>query len=478
MQTLDILRENLALKERELELAEAEAAGIAKAMSVSGRHRPTPDQEKRFGAATTTVDQLHDQIDEIRARQVELTEILDRQATSHRKAPVPNTRTAGTSEVRGQALRHVDAQTYVADGLRSAAVRAIESDPSDAVAGYAAATADPSYLSAWFKLAKDPQRGHLVWTPAEHEAFGRVAAVQAHADRELRAISDGTNNAGGYAVPFMLDPAWTVTGAGSISSIRDIATIKTVATSAYHGITAGQVTAAWTAEASAAPDNTPTFTQPNIPNFMGEAFVAVSFQAWDDISGVVNEVQRLFGDAKANLEATAFLSGNGTTAPKGIDTAVGAVTASRVSPVTGGTFTIADVYSVQNALPARHSARASWLASLTILNRIRRFGEGTTGSNSAFWSDLGGNVPAELLGRPIREFSTASASVTTGQDILYYGDFSKYVIADHVSGTRTELIPNMLDTSTGRPTAQRGILLWWRTGADMVDADAARVLRL
>jgi hypothetical protein len=32
---------------------------------------------------------------------------------------------------------------------------------------------------------------------------------------------------------------------------------------------------------------------------------------------------------------------------------------------------------VQNALPARFSAGASWLASLTVINLIRRFGEGT-----------------------------------------------------------------------------------------------------
>jgi predicted phage gp36 major capsid-like protein len=71
-----------------------------------------------------------------------------------------------------------------------------------------------------------------------------------------------------------------------------------------------------------------------------------------------------------------------------------------------------------------------------------------------------------------------SSTLTTGQDVLWYGDLSQYVIADHVGASTIEFIPNLLDQATGRPSSQRGFLLWWRTGANMTDVDAARQLRL
>jgi HK97 family phage major capsid protein len=116
--------------------------------------------------------------------------------------------------------------------------------------------------------------------------------------------------------------------------------------------------------------------------------------------------------------------------------------------------------------------------SLAAINKARRFGEGTTGSNSAFWADLGAGTPPELLGRSVYEFSTMSSSFTTGQDVVLYGNFSRYFVTDHVRGTMVEPIPLLFDQATGRPNGTRGWLLSWRTGVDTVDPDAFRLLRL
>jgi HK97 family phage major capsid protein len=234
---------------------------------------------------------------------------------------------------------------------------------------------------------------------------------------------------------------WTITGAGSVNPIRALATIKKATSNNYHGITAAQITASWDSEGSAVSDDSPTLSGPTLTLYTVRAWVQASFEAFEDIVDLAGEVSKLFADAKNNLENTTFLTGTGSSQPKGIVTALGAVTASRVSPATGGAFAIADLYSVQNALPARHSPGASWLASLTTINKARRFGEGTTGSNSAFWGDLGAGTPPELLGRPVYEASPMSTSYTTGQDIMAYGDWSKYWIADHVRGTMIEFVP-------------------------------------
>ena len=86
--------------------------------------------------------------------------------------------------------------------------------------------------------------------------------------------------------------------------------------------------------------------------------------------------------------------------------------------------------------------------------------------------------PPNFLGRGFEEASAMSGSITTGQDVLLYGDFAKYVVTDVIGGTALEYIPNLFDVATGRPTGQRGYHLWWRTGGDVVDADAFRILRL
>jgi hypothetical protein len=68
--------------------------------------------------------------------------------------------------------------------------------------------------------------------------------------------------------------------------------------------------------------------------------VNFSFESAEDIVELAAEVGKMFADAKLNLEGAAFATGGGSTDPKGVVTAVTAVTASRVSPTTGGAFAL------------------------------------------------------------------------------------------------------------------------------------------
>jgi HK97 family phage major capsid protein len=469
---LDLVRRSLAENRTARADALSTAEAIADAASAA-RRSLTIAEDREAAAALALVAQLDEQHSELLAREAELADITARSEAT-RNVPglriVERRNVRGTDPVRARALDHVE-RSAVPESWRQAAIRFLENDATGEGARIAAVTADPDYLTAFGKLLREPERGHLDWTPDEHRAFAAVREFE-------RAMSVGTSSAGGYAVPFTLDPSFILTGAGSINPLRRIARVEQTPTKSWNGVSAAQVSASWDAEASEVSDDSPTLSQPAINLHMARVFVPASFEAIDDIPNLGEQVAMLAADAFDNLEATAFVTGSGTAQPKGVVTAVGAVTASRVNPTTGGTYGLPDVYVVQNALPARHSARARWAASLTILNRTRRFGEGSTGSNSAFWTDLGGGVPPELLGRPIYEVSTMSASVTTGQDILLYGDFEKFVIADHVGGTRVELVQNLMGVTNNRPIASRGFFWWRRTGSDVTDADAFRTMRL
>lgn len=295
---------------------------------------------------------------------------------------------------------------------------------------------------------------------------------------EYRTMTAGTGASGGYMVPLYLDPSFSVTGAGAYNPIRDIANIKQITTLTYNGSNAAQVTAAILGENVAYSDNAPTVAQIQIPTYKYGAYIPASFEAFEDIDTLANDVSELFADAKNNLEATQFETGSGS-APQGIVTAVTAVTASRVSPATGGAFVVGDLYKVHSALPARYrrsnSASRAWQMSVNIIDTIRQFA--TANNYHAYLATLGQGQPPRLLDDQLLEASTMSTSITTGQNILLYGDYSQYTIVDRV-GVSTEFIPNVFDQASGRPSGTRAWLMHWRFGAGVRDANAFRVLLL
>jgi HK97 family phage major capsid protein len=197
-----------------------------------------------------------------------------------------------------------------------------------------------------------------------------------------------------------------------------------------------------------------------------------------DISG---DIGMLLADARDRLESTAFAVGTGSTQPKGIVTALQAVTASRVAGSSGAAgaadFVLADVYALANALPPRYRPNSSWMAEQSILNRTRRFGEGST-ANAAFWADLGVAIPPLLLGRPVYQSSEMDSTIVSGSndDILILGDFRQYYIVDRI-GMQLMYEP-LVKGANRRPTGEVGWVAFWRVGGDTVNADAFRMLRV
>jgi HK97 family phage major capsid protein len=70
----------------------------------------------------------------------------------------------------------------------------------------------------------------------------------------------------------------------------------------------------------------------------------------------------------------------------------------------------------------------------------------------------------------------AGATTGAGNDnVLAYGDFAAgFVVIDRI-GTRVELIPHLFGPNR-RPTGQRGLYMWFRTGSDVVVDNAIRLL--
>ena len=328
-------------------------------------------------------------------------------------------------------------------------------------ARWATVTGDAAYRSAFSKLLADPTKGHMLWTTREQAAYQAV--------EEFRAMSL-TDASGGYMVPLTLDPAILLTSSGSINPLRQISRVVQTATDQWQGVTSAGVTAEWLAEATEAADATPTLAAPNIPVYKGDAFVPYSYEVGMDAVNFTEEITRLLVDGADQLMNTAYTTGSGTGQPTGVINALPA--GSTVNSATTDTFARADVYNLQNALPPRFSANARWCAALPTINTMSQF---ETAAGARLFPELS---DGRLLNKPINELSNMDGVINATQEnyILLYGSFDNFLIVDRI-GTTVELIPNLVGANR-RPTGQRGLFLWFRTGSDVVVDEAFRRLNV
>ncbi|MET8650749.1 phage major capsid protein [Nocardia aurea] len=338
-------------------------------------------------------------------------------------------------------------------------------------ARYAVAAGSEDYERAFAKLLANPERGHLMWTPAEAEAYRVAEGLRI----EQRAMSL-TDSAGGFLIPMTLDPAVQLTSNGSTNPLRQISRVVQTTTDSWNGVTSAGVTAEWTAEASEVADATPSLAQPSIPVYKGDAFVPFSFEIEGDAIGFMSELGKLLQDGADQLTATAYTTGSGTGQPTGIITALVAASTPLVTGDGSEALAASDVYKVQNALPPRFQPNAVWNANLTTLNTLRQMET----SNGALKFPGLHTTPPTLAGRPMHENSNMdgaiNAAATEANYLLLYGDFRQFVITDRL-GSTLELIPNLVGANR-RPTGERGALLWFRTGSGVTSSAAFKLLNV
>jgi hypothetical protein len=117
-----------------------------------------------------------------------------------------------TREYRARALSAVETMQGATDRIRSAATDIIErwGDEDGKLDRLILGLSDPDYFRAWSKMARDPRAADL--DEAERRSVTRVSQL-------ARAMSL-TDAAGGYLVPFQLDPTVIITANGSATPAR------------------------------------------------------------------------------------------------------------------------------------------------------------------------------------------------------------------------------------------------------------------
>jgi HK97 family phage major capsid protein len=177
-------------------------------------------------------------------------------------------------------------------------------------------------------------------------------------------------------------------------------------------------------------------------------------------------------DKMARLEATAFISGDGTTKPKGILTYAAGTTFGQVQQLTtgaSGAITADSLVQLYFSLKDEYARRASFLMHRTTVQAVRLLKEATT--NQYLWQPgLSAGTPDTLLGVPVALAADMPTPAANSLSVAV-GDFKRaYLIVDRV-GIRT-----LRDPFTAKPFVK--FYTTKRVGGKVVNTDAIKLLKL
>jgi HK97 family phage major capsid protein len=292
---------------------------------------------------------------------------------------------------------------------------------------------------------------------------------------QTKALSVGTDANGGYLVPNQMADL-IVQIVNESSPMRKLATVETISSDSLDIIEdVTDMDAAWGDETTvrSAETTSATLGRNTIDTFELYAQPQATQKLVDDASINIEEwVARKVADKMARLEATAFISGNGTSQPKGILTYTAGVSFGQIQQVNTGVSAAITADSLINlfyTLKDDYARNATFLMHRTTAQAVRLLKEATT--NQYLWQPgLAAGTPDSLMGVPVALAADMPVPAASSLSIAV-GDFKRaYLIVDRI-GIRT-----LRDPFTSKPFVK--FYTTKRVGGEVVNTDALKLLKL
>lgn len=321
-----------------------------------------------------------------------------------------------------------------------------------------------AYTRGWAKLVAGRQ-----WEiePDERHALQRAAEYQMRWDPERGITLTAAN--GGALIPAHLDPTVILVNAGTANPFRAISNVVSINKNTWNGVTSAGISFATSTEGGDSTDIAPTFGTKAITVAKAHGTIPITVEALADIDNLTSLLPPLIADAKDRFEASKFTKGSGTNEPKGVVTSVNAESSRWSAHATNSTMTATDVVNAQNTLDPRFQMGASWIGSLTYLNRARLLG---SSSYSTWTTKLDEGLSTNLLGKPAYEVSDMSTACSTVTNTAFiYGDFSFYNIVDRV-GVSIVNAGYLQSAGNALFDGRVGLYTYFRVGADTTSVTA------
>jgi HK97 family phage major capsid protein len=438
----------------------------------------TPEQDAQL---TAEVDAQRDALakrDELEARAAAVAEVRAKASTySPGTAPTFIRKAEQPTPTEARFLSHGEARDAAMRVLETAGNKVTDrsAEHIERLMAQRSANVDGSYIAKRLLLTENDAyrsafaKGIASATPA-------WTSEEARALSEFRAASIGTDAAGGFGVPVLIDPTILVSsGAADVPLLR-VARVETITNDEWKGVSSAAAAWSWDGETGEVSDDMTTLAQPTVTAHKAQAFIPFSIEVGMDYPNFAGEMGKLLEQGYMDLLAAATATGTGSSQPFGIFTAIDATVASEVVVTTDGSFGAVDIDKVWAALPERFRRNAKWFMNVDVENEIRAFGSGT--ATSRFTVDQTKEGISLLNGKEVLLSDSAPTFTgTTGaSNILVVGDFSNYLVAQR-AGMNVELIPHLFATANNRPSGSRGLYAYVRVGADSIVDNSFRLLQ-
>lgn len=385
-----------------------------------------------------------------------------------------NVRGLSPQELRSKALTVLDSADHtehLTDAAKTRAaglIRAVGEDTNGAIiASRLLLTENKDYQQAFMRL---------VTSPAPVLTVEQSRALQAF--EEFRAMSIGSDSAGGFGVPVLIDPTIILTAQGHPNDILGLARVETITTDEWKGVSSAGVTWKFRGEATATTDGSPTLAQPTVPTHKADGYIPYSIEVGMDYPGFAMEMERLLNSGYAELLVDKLTTGSGSDEPTGIETALDANTNVEVATTTAGTIGAGDVNGLWKALPIRYrnpAVRTAWMSHTGVNGVIQQLGQEGGAAFTVNFTDEGVTI---LKGRRMYEndYLDDLPSGTAAANLAILGDWNNFVVAQR-AGMSIELVPHVFDVTNNRPTGERAWYAWARVGSDSVNDLGFRLLQ-
>lgn len=347
------------------------------------------------------------------------------------------------------------------------------------------ATHRPEYRPAYLKLFRSVGRFHgdfgMAWSTLQ--------------TKEQKALSEGTDSAGGFLVPPDTQAELLVRKAQMAAVRRAGARVQTTSRDIlqYPMVQAATATAGGLASGGGS-----VFSSGFIGGVAGETPTSVDVDAaFGNLAVPVKKI-RVFtrlsndfiADAAVNIlaflsqngaenmalvEDNEFLSGDGSALhPLGIlnggltTVDVEGSTTDTISNTNAATGSAPKIIDVEYGLPSQYVQNAVWMMRRSIEGKVRKL---VDGNGRFLWPIYGGyQMPThDIDGYPIYNSEFMPADGTNANKVILFGDFSGYIIAERAQVSTTILRERYADSD------QTGIIIWERVGGAVWNSDSFRV---
>jgi HK97 family phage major capsid protein len=287
-------------------------------------------------------------------------------------------------------------------------------------------------------IGEDPRRGD----PEHKSAWGaylRKGDDSGLARLDLKALTQGTENQGGYVAPPELDRL--IEARLMLSSpMRQIATVRQTSATVFKKPVSLGAASAWAAETGSRAETTaPTLDLLEFPAAELYAMPAATQTLLDDAYADVDEWLADEVDASfAAQESTAFVTGNGTNKPKGFLSYDMIADESHAWDKIGfilsgadGAFTASDpadkLIDLVYALKSQFRPNARFVMNRRTVSAVRKLKDG---DDTYLFRPGGAGEASSLLGYPVTEIEDMP-DIATGAFSIAFGDFRRgYLIVD------------------------------------------------